>query len=86
MLAQVANAIEETAAYLRRENISETDLRLFLLPDGGWTLREGSVQFDPDSPGYVGCATLSVDEYDAAELARVLIEDAEEFRAQCEEA
>jgi hypothetical protein len=58
------------------------DIRLQVLPDGSWALHEGDPQYDTDHRGYWGAGTLDGKRFNSREMARDLIEQAREQRAQ----
>jgi len=51
-------------AYLKREGINETDIRVNATDGGSWSLLSGDSSYDTDHRGYWGASCLSVDDDD----------------------
>ncbi len=66
------------------EETASTDVRLQVYPDGSWALRTGLSDYDQDHRGFWGASSISWDRQDLSSLARDLIEQARDHKAQCE--
>jgi len=58
------------------------DVRLQVWPDGSWNLHTGDSSYDQDHRGYWGAAFLPFGNCNLTEIARDLIEQAKDHRAQ----
>jgi hypothetical protein len=86
-------SIADVAQNLRDINANvegECDVRLCVWTDGTWCVRWGDVQFDPSSAPYCGASGVpgvvggKVQRFDARAIARDLLDQCAEMRAQDE--
>ena len=84
-------SIEAVAEALRDVNANvegECDVRLQVYEDGQWAIRFGSPDYDSDHRGFWGASSIPgvakgrARRFDSREIARELIEQAREMKAQ----
>ncbi len=70
---------DETGLCRRHDAMNEEnsiDVRLQVLPGGGWQIRSGDSQYDADGRGWWGCSSIGADD-DCVSTAEYLIDDCE---------
>ena len=89
-IKDVARDLKNIARQISKYGLPEVeeggcDVRLQVLPDGGWSVHSGDAQYDQDHRGYWGASSLPYDgHFNATEVAKDLIEQAKDAAAQDE--
>ena len=83
-IADVANALRDVNRDLDPRDFPDDewcDVRLQVYPNGDWAIRVGDSSYDLDHRGYWGCGSLNGRRFNSADMARDLIEQAKEQKA-----
>lgn len=89
-IASVASELRGINANVECTDDEWCDVRLQVWPDGEWAVRWGDPQYDNDHRGYWGCSSIpgvvagKERRFNSAEVARDLIEQAKDHKAEGE--
>jgi len=80
------NIAREISKYgLPEDEEGGCDVRLQVLPNGGWSVHSGDAQYDQDHQGYWGASSIPYDgHFNATEVAKDLIDQVKDAAAEDE--